>query len=208
MPGSVDDLIRTFIARLSARDIEAAAAMVSADFEYDNVPMGKAFGPDGLRNTLTGFFAMLDDVDWQVIRQTSTGDMSSGTVLNERDDRVNLKGTWHSLPVAGVFEVRDGIITLWRDYFDRQTLMEIMEAEGRLPDSLVACIGGGSNYSGFSFPFMMDKLQHRVDSPEFVACEARAVPHTTRGTYTYGFGDTAQITPLPKMFIVMLNLLF
>ena len=128
MPGSVDDLIRTFIARLSARDIETAAAMVSADFEYDNVPMGKAFGPDGLRNTLTGFFAMLDDVDWQVIRQTSTGDMSSGTVLNERDDRVNLKGTWHSLPVAGVFEVRDGIITLWRDYFDRQTLMEIMAA--------------------------------------------------------------------------------
>ena len=102
--------------------------MVSADFEYDNVPMGKAFGPDGLRNTLTGFFAMLDDVDWQVIRQTSTGDMSSGTVLNERDDRVNLKGTWHSLPVAGVFEVRDGIITLWRDYFDRPTLMEIMAA--------------------------------------------------------------------------------
>ena len=59
MAGSVDELIRTFISRLSARDIDAAATMVSADFEYDNVPMGKSFGPDGLRNTLTGFFAML-----------------------------------------------------------------------------------------------------------------------------------------------------
>ena len=102
--------------------------MVSADFEYDNVPMGKSFGPDGLRNTLSGFFAMLDDVDWQILRQTSSGDTSHGTVLNERDDRVSMKGTWHSLPVAGVFEVRDGKITLWRDYFDRPTLMEIMTA--------------------------------------------------------------------------------
>lgn len=128
MAGSVDELIRTFITRLSARDIETAATMVSDDFEYDNVPMGKAFGPDGLRNTLTGFFAMLDDVDWRIIRQTSSGDTDNGTVLNERDDRVSMKGNWHSLPVAGVFEVRNGKITLWRDYFDRPTLMEIMSA--------------------------------------------------------------------------------
>ena len=128
MAGTVDELIRTFIALLSARDIDSATQMVSADFEYDNVPMGKSFGPDGLRNTLSGFFAMLDDVDWQILRQTSSGDTSHGTVLNERDDRVSMKGTWHSLPVAGVFEVRDGKITLWRDYFDRPTLMEIMTA--------------------------------------------------------------------------------
>lgn len=128
MAGTVDELIRTFIALLSARDIDSAARMVSADFEYDNVPMGKSFGPDGLRNTLSGFFAMLDDVDWQILRQTSSGDTSHGTVLNERDDRVSMKGTWHSLPVAGVFEVREAKITLWRDYFDRPTLMEIMTA--------------------------------------------------------------------------------
>ncbi len=128
MAGTVDELIRTFIALLSARDIDSAARMVSADFEYDNVPMGKSFGPDGLRNTLSGFFAMLDDVDWQILRQTSSGDTSHGTVLNERDDRVSMKGKWHSLPVAGVFEVRDAKITLWRDYFDRPTLMEIMTA--------------------------------------------------------------------------------
>ena len=128
MAGSVDELIRTFITHLSASDIESAAAMVSADFEYDNVPMGKAFGPDGLRNTLTGFFAMLDGVDWQILRQTSSGDTDNGTVLNERDDRVSMKGTWHSLPVAGVFEVRNGKITLWRDYFDQPTLMRIMAA--------------------------------------------------------------------------------
>ena len=128
MARSSDELVREFISALTKKDIEAAAAMVSADFEYDNVPIGKAFGPQGLRDTLTGFFSMLDDIDWQVIRQVSTGDADHGTVLNERDDRALIAGTWYSLPVAGVFETRDGRITLWRDYFDQPTLMKMMGA--------------------------------------------------------------------------------
>jgi len=66
------------------------------------------------------------------------------------------------------------------------------------PDVVIGCIGGGSNYAGFSFPFMMDKLQGKRDT-EFIACESRSVPHTTRGVYTYDFGDTAETTPLAKM---------
>ena len=128
MQGSPDDLVRSFLAALTAKDIDTAVTMVSDDLEYDNVPMGKAFGPDGMRQTLNGFFAMLDQLDWQVLRQVSTGDLANGTVLNERDDRVLMKGQWWSLPVAGVFEVRDGRITLWRDYFDQPTLMKMMAA--------------------------------------------------------------------------------
>jgi tryptophan synthase beta chain len=66
------------------------------------------------------------------------------------------------------------------------------------PDVVIGCIGGGSNYAGFSFPFMMDKLQGKRDV-EFIACESKSVPHTTRGVYTYDFGDTAETTPLAKM---------
>lgn len=126
MQGTPDSLVRAFITALSARDLDTAATMVTPDFEYDNVPMGKTFGPEGLRQTLTGFFAMLDGIDWQILRQTSSGDLANGTVLNERDDRVSIKGQWWSLPVAGVFEVREGRITLWRDYFDQPTLMKMM----------------------------------------------------------------------------------
>ena len=125
-----DDLVRTFIAALSRRDIDTAATMVSDGFEYDNVPVGKANGAEGLRATLSGFFGMLEDVDWEILRQTSSGDLTRGTVLNERDDRVRIAGEWRSLPVAGVFEIVDGRITLWRDYFDRATLMELMGAGG------------------------------------------------------------------------------
>jgi tryptophan synthase beta chain len=66
------------------------------------------------------------------------------------------------------------------------------------PDVIAGNIGGGSNYSGFCLPFMAEKLKGNIDA-EFVACESKAVPHTTRGVYTYDFGDTAGMTPLLKM---------
>ena len=69
------------------------------------------------------------------------------------------------------------------------------------PDIVCGCIGGGSNYSGFAFPFMMDKLKGKTKT-EFVACESKAVPHTTRGVYTYDYGDTGKMTPLLKMLTI------
>lgn len=69
------------------------------------------------------------------------------------------------------------------------------------PDVICGCIGGGSNYGGFCFPFMKDKLEGKTDM-EFVACESRAVPHTTRGIYQYDFGDTGKMTPLLKMLTI------
>src|SRR6266516_3515806 len=52
------------------------------------------------------------------------------------------------------------------------------------PDIIAGCIGGGSNFAGFAYPFMTDKLKGRSNS-RFVACEPKAVPSTTRGVYTY-----------------------
>jgi len=69
------------------------------------------------------------------------------------------------------------------------------------PDVIAGCIGGGSNFAGFAYPFMLDRLKGKSES-EFVACEPKAVPSTTRGIYTYDFGDTAEMTPLLKMYTV------
>ena len=74
-----------------------------------------------------------------------------------------------------------------------------MEEFGEDPDYIVGCIGGGSNYAGLSYPFMRDKLHGKSDA-EFVAAEPKAVPSTTRGEYRYDFGDTAEMTPLVKMY--------
>jgi tryptophan synthase beta chain len=69
------------------------------------------------------------------------------------------------------------------------------------PDVFAGCIGGGSNFAGFAYPFLADKL-HGKSNAEFVACEPKAVPSTTRGTFTYDFGDTAEMTPLLKMYTI------
>lgn len=123
-----DSFVRTFTSLLADKDIDTASTMVSRDCEYDNVPVGKAFGPQGIRDTLTGFFAMCESLDWEIVRQSVTGDMNNAIVLNERIDRFVIKGTTYELLVAGVYEIHDGKITLWRDYFDQKVLMEAFTA--------------------------------------------------------------------------------
>ena len=71
----------------------------------------------------------------------------------------------------------------------------------KYPDIICGCIGGGSNYGGFCFPFMTDKLKGATET-EFVGCESKAVPHTTKGSYTYDYGDTGKMTPLLKMLTI------
>ncbi len=69
---------------------------------------------------------------------------------------------------------------------------------GEEPDILIGCVGGGSNFAGFCFPFVRDKLQGK--DRRFIAVEPTACPTLTRGTYTYDFGDTAGLTPLIMMY--------
>jgi tryptophan synthase beta chain len=67
-----------------------------------------------------------------------------------------------------------------------------------MPDIVIGCVGGGSNFSGLAFPFLRDRLQGRSKT-RFVAAEPAASPSITRGKYTYDFGDTGEMTPLVKM---------
>ncbi len=71
---------------------------------------------------------------------------------------------------------------------------------GEYPDVVIACIGGGSNFSGMSFPFLQDKLTGRKKKLRVVAIEPSAAPSLTRGVYAYDFGDTAKLTPLMPMY--------
>src|SRR4030088_2004713 len=73
-----------------------------------------------------------------------------------------------------------------------------MERAGAMPDLVVGCVGGGSNFSGLAFPFLRDRLQGRTKT-RFLAAEPEACPSITRGKYTYDFGDTGEMTPLVKM---------
>lgn len=117
-------LVRTFIDLLVANQPDAACSMVSVDCEYDNVPMGKVFGPSGISGSLAPFLGGCTAIEWNIHRQVESGTVANGTVFNERTDRFQLGGRWVEVPVCGIFEVRDGKITLWRDYFDQSTFRD------------------------------------------------------------------------------------
>lgn len=108
------ETVTAFINAIEAKDIDAAAALAAPDISYENMPMDPISGVEMMSQVLTGFLGAASEVDWQILEQVEQGD----TVMNERLDRFKIGDGWLELPVAGVFKVVDGKITLWRDFFD------------------------------------------------------------------------------------------
>jgi tryptophan synthase beta chain len=75
-----------------------------------------------------------------------------------------------------------------------------MELAGEVPDVVIGCVGGGSNYAGIAYPFMADRLRGTTPDMRFVAAEPAACPTLTKGSFAYDFGDTAGMTPLLPMY--------
>lgn len=73
------------------------------------------------------------------------------------------------------------------------------EMAGEYPDEVIACFGGGSNFSGIAFPFMRHVFSGEKKT-RFIACEPASCPKLTRGVFTYDFGDEVGYTPLIPMF--------
>jgi limonene-1,2-epoxide hydrolase len=112
-------VISAFMAAMAVKDYDKALRYVAPGCEYDNVPMGKVHGPEGVRAVLEPFFAPTIENEFIVLRSAENGPL----VFLERLDRHLLDTGWVELPVTGVFEVHDGLITLYRDYFDLNTIM-------------------------------------------------------------------------------------
>src|SRR5438309_5909895 len=80
-----------------------------------------------------------------------------------------------------------------------QEALAQMGMAGEEPDVVVACVGGGSNFGGLTFPFLRRVMRDGART-RFVAAEPAACPTLTRGVYAYDFGDTAGLTPLMPMY--------
>jgi limonene-1,2-epoxide hydrolase len=121
MPTS-GEIVDEFIGAYVRRDADAAIELVTDDFVFEHVPMPESTivrGKEQLRARIAGAVAAAERVDWKVLRQVDGGDV----VMNERvDDFYFPEGTFArrhtSTRVAGVFELRDGKIAAWRDYYD------------------------------------------------------------------------------------------
>jgi tryptophan synthase beta chain len=77
-----------------------------------------------------------------------------------------------------------------------------MEMLGEYPDIIIACHGGGSNFSGLTFPFLIDKIEDRKPDLRIIAAEPTAAPKLTKGVYTFDYGDTGHFAPIVKMYTI------
>jgi tryptophan synthase beta chain len=88
-------------------------------------------------------------------------------------------------------------VLLHQTIIGEEALLQL-EMAGDVPDLIIGCTGGGSNFSGLMFPFLREKMAGRI-SPVIRAVEPSSCPSFTKGVYAYDFGDTAGMTPLLKM---------
>jgi limonene-1,2-epoxide hydrolase len=116
------ETVHAFLAAAEERNYEVSLPLLAENVEYQNMPLPPVHGREAVRETLEALLALCGGFKVVTHREVAEGNL----VMNERTDSFLLKGEWVDLPVAGVFEVVDGQITLWRDYFDLPTIMNKM----------------------------------------------------------------------------------
>ena len=110
---SNSEIVMSFINCWNTLDWDGAAALLTDDIVWDNVPMETMEGKAVVDAAMRGMAP--EAVNWEVLAIAEAGDQ----VLTERvDNFVMAGGRKVSLPVMGIFTIRDGRISLWRDYFD------------------------------------------------------------------------------------------
>ena len=118
-PRSPLDVVAAFLSAMEQKDYDAGLRLVAEDCEYTNLPLASVRGPAGVRAVLEPFFAPTIENEFVVLRRAADGPL----VFVERLDRHRLATGWVELPVTGVFEVHDGRISVWREYFDAATIV-------------------------------------------------------------------------------------
>ena len=111
-----ETIVREFCATWPERNVEKLLDYFTDDALYHNMPMDPVTGKNGIRDVLN-MFIPAEDVEAEITLLATRGNI----VFTERIDRMTFGGKKVLLPCAGVFEIRDGKIAAWRDYFDLAT---------------------------------------------------------------------------------------
>ena len=113
------DIVRRFFDAWEARSLDGIMSHMTADARWLNTGLPESVGQDAIRNAIGPFLAAASSVEFKVHHIAETSD---GAVLTERTDIFDNDGKILSVDVMGVFELKDGRIHAWRDYFDVRAL--------------------------------------------------------------------------------------
>ena len=107
-------VVETFLRALEDKEFERAVSLLADDVVYQNMPFPADRGKPAVVRTLELFEKLVTKFEARIRNIAAQG----GTVLTERVDVLSGRLFYLDIPVCGTFEVRDGKIVLWRDYFD------------------------------------------------------------------------------------------
>jgi len=113
-----DALVREFLLLWEQRDTDRLVAACTEDAVWHHSPLPPAIGREGIR-AFAERFADVPGGPYEILRQVA----DDRVVMNERLDRVTFNGALVELKACGVFEIEDGRIAAWRDYFDPAILV-------------------------------------------------------------------------------------
>jgi limonene-1,2-epoxide hydrolase len=118
-------VVRDLCDAFAKHDAEALRPFFTDDVVYHNIPMEPAVGIDATIAFIEGFFAMCDNMTIETLHLA----VRDNVVLTERIDTFKVGDIVAPLPLMGTFEVRDGKISAWRDYFDLGQITKMLSGD-------------------------------------------------------------------------------
>jgi len=115
-----ENVIRRFVAAWSDLDAARLVDFFTEDGTYHNMMLDPVSGRENLLGLIGGFLGSWTATEWDLLNIASNGNI----VFAERLDRTRAGDKTCNLPCCGVFEMQDGKIKVWRDYFDIGTYMK------------------------------------------------------------------------------------
>jgi len=119
------DVVRDFCTAIDRKDLAAVEALLDEQVVYHNIGSEPAVGREASLAAVKFQFDMFEPIVFRIRNIASDGN----TVLTERVDEITANGVMAPVPVMGTFEVRDGRIVRWRDYFDMGLVGKLMAGE-------------------------------------------------------------------------------
>ena len=120
-----EQLVRDFCRAFEGHDAEALRPFFTDDVIYHNIPMDPAVGIDAAIAFIDGFFGMCESMVIETVHLA----VRDNVVLTERIDTFTVGPVVAPLLVMGTFEIRDGKISAWRDYFDLGQITKMLSGE-------------------------------------------------------------------------------
>jgi limonene-1,2-epoxide hydrolase len=120
-----EQLVRDMCDTFALHDAEALRPFFTEDVVYHNIPMDPAVGINDAIGFIEGFFAMCESMVIETLHLA----VRDNLVLTERVDTFTVGQVVASLPVMGIFEIRNGKISAWRDYFDLAQITKMLSGD-------------------------------------------------------------------------------